>query len=121
MYAGCDESGHVPEALELRSQGVGESSRGAARLERAHSADRLPVVTIAALACALAALSVALAIGSQTRARRRRGLLPRWGLPRAPRRNFASWGEVRSRLDGRSARTAAIMFDPIGDDAPRER
>ena len=79
------------------------------------------MVTIAALACALAAISVALAVGWQTRARRRRGLLPRWGLPRAPRRNFASWGEVRSRLDGRVARTLTIILDPKGRDGRRER
>jgi hypothetical protein len=64
------------------------------------------------LVCACAVLIVALAIGWRTRARRRRGLLARWGLPREPRRNFASWGEVRSRLDGRVARKVTNIIDP---------
>jgi hypothetical protein len=69
-------------------------------------------VAIAAyLVCGLAVLIGTLVLGWRTRARRRRGLLPRWGPPRAPRRNFASRGEVRSRLDGRVARTTTIIAD----------
>jgi hypothetical protein len=79
------------------------------------------VATAAFLVGVFAALMMTLAIGWRSRARRRRALLPRWGLPRAPRRNFASWGEVRSRLDGRVARTVTIIVDPKGRDARRER
>lgn len=68
-----------------------------------------------------AMLIVALVLGWRTRARRRRGLLARWGLPRAPRRNFASWGEVRSRLNGRVARTVKIIVDPKDPHGPGER
>ena len=81
----------------------------------------MTVATTAFLVCVSAALAVTLALGWRTRARRRRGLLPRWGLPRAPRRNFASWGEVRSRLDGRVARKVTMIVDPKGRDARRER
>jgi hypothetical protein len=116
-----DECGHILKALELRSQGVGESAPRAARLERIHSAEQRLVATAAALGCVFVVLMVTLALGWRTRARRRRGLLPRWGLPRAPRRNFASWGEVRSRLHGRVARKVTIIVDPNGRDAPRER
>ena len=69
------------------------------------------MATAALLVCVIAALIVMLAIGWRARARGRRGLLPRWGLPRAPRPNFASWGEVRSRLDGRVARTVTMIVD----------
>ena len=79
------------------------------------------MATTAFLVCASAALIVTLALGWRTRARRRRGLLPRWGLPRAPRRNFASWGEVRSRLDGRVARRVTTIVDPKGRDGRRAR
>lgn len=66
----------------------------------------------AALVLLSLGLMVTLALGWRTRVRGRRGLLPRWGLPRAPRRSFASWGEVRSRLDGRAARTVTNIIDP---------
>ena len=79
------------------------------------------MATAAALVCVIAGLMATLATGWRSRARRRRGLLSRWGLPRAPRRNFASWGEVRSRLDGRVARTVTIILDPKGRDGRRER
>jgi hypothetical protein len=75
------------------------------------------VDTAAYLVCGFAVPIVALVLGWRTRARRRRGLLLRWGLPRAPRRNFASWSEVRSRLDGRVARTATVIVDPKGKHA----
>ncbi len=75
----------------------------------------------ALLVCVIAALMVTFAIGWRSRARRRRGLLPRWGLPRAPRRNFASWGEVRSRLDGRVARKVTMIVDPTACDGLSER
>ena len=78
------------------------------------------MATAASLVGVFAALVVTLTIGWRSRARRRRGLLPRWGLPRAPRRNFASWGEVRSRLDGRVARKVMMIVDPKGRDAGRE-
>lgn len=81
----------------------------------------MTVATAVSLVGVIAVLVVTLAIGARSRARRRRGLLPPWGLPRAPRRGFASWGEVRSRLDGRVARTATIIVDPNGRDALRER
>jgi len=80
----------------------------------------MTVATAASLVGVVATLFVTLAIGWRTRARRRRGLLPRWGLPRAPRRSFASWGEVKSRLDGRVARTATIIVDPKSRDGRRE-
>jgi hypothetical protein len=70
------------------------------------------VALIASLGSGIAVLMTTLAITWRTRTRRRRGLLPRWSLPRAPRRNFASRGEVRSRLDGRAARTVTIIVDP---------
>jgi hypothetical protein len=79
------------------------------------------VATAALLVCVIAGLMVTLAIGWQSRARRRRGLLSRWGLPRAPRRSFASWGEVRSRLDGRVAGRVTNIVDPKGRDSRRER
>jgi hypothetical protein len=81
----------------------------------------MTMATAASLVGVIAVLMVTLAIGWRSRARRLRGLLPRWGLPRAPRRSFASWGEVRSRLDGRVARTTTIIVDPNGCHAPRER
>jgi len=81
----------------------------------------MTVATAASLAGVIAVFALTLAIGWRTRARRRRGLLPRWALPRAPRRSFASWGEVRSRLDGRMTRTATIIVDLNGRDALRER
>jgi len=73
------------------------------------------------LVCGLAVVIGSLAFGWRTRARRRRGLLPRWGLPREPRRNFASWGEVRSRLDGRVARKVTMIVDPKGRHGRSER
>ncbi len=73
------------------------------------------------LVCGLAVLIGPFVLGWRTRARRRRGLLFRWGLPRAPRRNFASWGEVRSRLDGRVARKVTMIVDPTGRDDRSER
>jgi len=73
------------------------------------------------LVCACGVLIVALAIGWRTRARRRRGLLTRWGLPREPRRNFASWGEVRSRLGGRVAREVTMIVDPASRHGRSER
>ena len=79
------------------------------------------MATAAFLVCVIAAFMVTLAIGWRSRARGRRGLLPRWGLPRAPRRNFASWGEVRSRLDGRVARKVTVIVDPTGRDRRSER
>lgn len=108
-------------ALEPRSRGAGENRGRGTRLEHAHNPARPLVATAASLVCASAMLIVALAIGWRTRARRLRGLLPRWGLPRAPRRNFASWGEVRSRLDGRAARKVTIIVDPTGRDGRSER
>jgi hypothetical protein len=81
----------------------------------------MTVATGASLMCVFALLMGTLAIGWRSRARRRRGLLPRWGLPRAARRSFASWGEVRSRLDGRVVRTGTMIVDPNGRDVPRER
>jgi hypothetical protein len=79
-------------------------------------------VAIAAyLVCGLAVLIGTLVLGWRTRARRRRGLLARWGLPREPRRNFASWGEVRSRLDGRVARKVTMIVGPTGGDGRSER
>ena len=93
---------------------MGESARRAARLERTHNPEERLVATAALLVCVIAALMVTLAIGWLSRARRGRGLLSRWGLPRAPRRNFASSGEVRSRLDGRVARTLTIIVGPKG-------
>ena len=77
--------------------------------------------TAAYLVCGFAVLIVAVVLGWRTRARRRRGLLPRWGLPREPRRNFASWGEVRSRLDGRVARKVTMIVDPTDRDRRSER
>ena len=77
--------------------------------------------TAAFLVSGFAVLIVALLLEWRTRARRHRGLLPRWGLPRAPRRNFASWGEVRSRLDGRVARTVTMIVHPTGRDGRSER
>jgi hypothetical protein len=79
------------------------------------------VDTAAYLVCGFAVLIIALVLGWRTRARRRRGLLPRWGLPREPRRSFASWGEVRSRLDGRVARKVTMIVDPAGRDSGRKR
>jgi hypothetical protein len=79
------------------------------------------VAMAVSLVCACVMLIVALAIGWRTRARRRQGLLPRWGLPREPRRNFASWGEVRSRLDGRVARKVTMIIDHTGRDDRSER
>jgi hypothetical protein len=81
----------------------------------------MTVATVACLVCVPAVLMVTLALGWRARARTRRGLLPRWGVPRAPRRNFASWGEVRSRLDGRVARTVTNIMDPKGRDVRRQR
>jgi hypothetical protein len=81
----------------------------------------MTVAAPAAMVFVSLGLMVTLALGWRTRARRRRGLLPRWALPRAPRRNFASWGEVRSRLDGRMTRTATIIVDLNGRDALREK
>jgi hypothetical protein len=81
----------------------------------------MTVETGATLMGVIAVLIVTLAIGWRSRARRRRGLLPRWGLPRAPRRNFASWGEVRSRLDGRVARKVTMIVDPTARDGRSER
>ena len=60
----------------------------------------------------LALFMVTLAIKWRTRERRRRGLVPRWGLPRPPRRNFASFAEVRSRLGSHVARTVTKIADP---------
>ena len=77
--------------------------------------------TAAYLVCGFAVLIVVLVLGWRMRTRRRRGLLARWGLPRAPRRNFASWGEVRSRLDGRVARKVTTIVDPTDRDRRRER
>ena len=77
--------------------------------------------TAAYLGCGFAVLIVVLVLGWRTRTRRHRGLLARWGLPRAPRRNFASWGEVRSRLDGRVARKVTTIVDPTDRDRRRER
>jgi len=79
------------------------------------------VALTAYIVCGLAVLIGTLVLGWRTRARRRRGLLPRWALPRAPRRNFASWGEVRSRLDGRVGRKATMIVDPTGRDGRSER
>ena len=79
------------------------------------------MVTAANLVCGFAVLMVVLVLGWRTRARRRRGLLPRWGLPRAPRQNFASWGEVRSRLDGRVTRKVTMIVDPTDRDRRSER
>jgi hypothetical protein len=79
------------------------------------------VDTAAYLVGGFAALIVVLVLGWRTRARRRRGLLARWGLPREPRGNFASWGEVRSRLDGRVARKVTMIVDPTGRDGRSER
>jgi hypothetical protein len=79
------------------------------------------VDTAAYLVCGFAVLIVVLVLGWRMRTRRRRGLLARWGLPRAPRRNFASWGEVRSRLDGRVARKVTTIVDPTDRDRRRER
>jgi hypothetical protein len=73
------------------------------------------------LVCGCAVLTVALVLGWRARARRRNGLLPRWGLPRAPRQNFASWGEVRSRLDGRVARKVTRIVAPKSRDDRGER
>jgi hypothetical protein len=78
------------------------------------------VATIASLLGVSAMLIVVLVLGWRTQARRRRGLLPRWGLPREPRRNFASWGEVRSRLDGRVARKVTMIVDPKDRDGRSE-
>ncbi|MFZ0180274.1 MAG: hypothetical protein WAL84_10460 [Candidatus Dormiibacterota bacterium] len=75
----------------------------------------------ASLVCLSAALIATLAIGWRSRLRRRRGLLSRWGLPRAPRQSFASWGEVRSRLDRRVARAGTTIVDPKERDAGGER
>ena len=77
--------------------------------------------TAAYLVCGFAVLIVVLVRGWRMRTRRRRGLLARWGLPREPRRNFASWGEVRSRLDGRVARKVTMIVDPTGRDGRSER
>ena len=77
--------------------------------------------TAAYLVCGFAVLIIVLVFGWRTRARMRRGLLARWGPPRAPRRNFASWGEVRSRLDGRVARKVTMIVDPTGRDGLSER
>ena len=79
------------------------------------------MVTAANLVCGFAVLMVVLVLGWRTRARRRRGLLARWGLPRAPRPSFASWGEVRSRLDGRVARKVTMIVDPTGRNGRSER
>jgi hypothetical protein len=79
------------------------------------------VDTAAYLVCGFAVLIVVLVLGWRMRTRRRRGLLARWGLPRAPRRNFASWGEVRSRLDGRVARKVTTIVDPTDRDRRSER
>ena len=76
--------------------------------------------TAAFLVSGFAVLIVALLHEWRTRARRHRGLLPRWGLPREPRRNFASWGEVRSRLDGRVARKVTMIVDPKDRDGRSE-
>jgi hypothetical protein len=48
-------------------------------------------------------------------------LLSRWGLPRAPRRSFASWSEVKSRLDGRVARKVTLIVEPEVPHARHER
>ena len=77
--------------------------------------------TAAYLVCGFAVLIVVLVLGWRMRTRRRRGLLARWGLPREPRRNFASWGEVRSRLDGRVARKVTMIVDPTARDGRSER
>jgi len=74
-----------------------------------------------ALVCIIAVIVLTVAIAWRMRVRRRRGLLPRWGMPRAPRRSFASWGEVRSRLDGRVARKVTIIVDPKALDRRGER
>jgi hypothetical protein len=102
----------VPKALDLRSTRVGESARRAAHLERTCNAEQRLVATAASLVSLIAALIVMLATGWGSRARRRRGVLSRWGLPRAPRQSFAFWGEVRSRLDGRVARNVTIIVEP---------
>ena len=81
----------------------------------------MTVAIAVSLVGVIAVLVVSLVVGRRSRARRRRGLLPRWGLPRAQRRNFASFGEVRSRLDGRVARKVTIIVDPNDLNAPRER
>jgi hypothetical protein len=72
------------------------------------------VAIASSLVCVVVVLMATLAIGWRRRARRRRGLLPRWGLPRAPRRSFSSWGEVRSRLDGRGMRKGTTIIDRTG-------
>ena len=77
--------------------------------------------TAAYLMCGFAVLIVALVLAWRTRALRLRGLLPRWGLPRAPRQSFASWGEVRSRLDGRATRKVTIIVEREVPHARHER
>jgi hypothetical protein len=61
-----------------------------------------------------------LIFGLRTRSRRARGLLPRWTPPRPPRRNFASWREVRSRLNG-AARPPTIVVDSDPEAGERGR
>lgn len=70
------------------------------------------MVTAASLLGVTALLIATLVIALRSQARTRRGLLTRWGIPRAPRRGFASWGEVRSRLDGRIAGKVRVIVAP---------
>lgn len=81
----------------------------------------MTIATALSLVGVIAVLTMTVAIGSRSRSRRHRGLMLRWGLPRAPRRSFASWGEVRSRLGARVARTTPIIVEPTGPDAVGKR
>lgn len=69
-----------------------------------------------------ATLGNALFAAMRARSRHVRGVMLRWGLPRAPRRGFASSREVRSRLGSRAAqRAVAIPAAPGRDPAAKSQ
>jgi hypothetical protein len=69
-----------------------------------------------------ATLGSALFAAMRARSRHVRGVMLRWGLPRAPRRGFASSREVSSRLGKRAAqRGVAIPAARDRDPAARSQ